>query len=480
MGRGDTTYYCLDIVLKASHLSDYLHCAGHCLDSVLYMRVEFVCDIIKTLFKYCAIMPGRHQDSIWYHFDKILQPGKTGCRAKCKSCSKDMQGIVSRMKQHYVACSLDSTDQDTSTPPPAALPSPTPPSSPTPATKRPASPPRSPSLLKRQRLDNFLVQTSASEKAALDQQCARFLFATNSSFNQVEHPEFTKLVSMLRPGYTPRSRHDVGNKHLDQVHESLESECREQLQDKPVCMSLDGWSNIHNEPIVCASVTDQEGHTFVTETVDTSGHSHCSEYLQEVAETAINNTERWYGCKVRSFVTDNAANMTKMRRQLAEDNELIISYGCSAHILNLLAKDVEISGVKEHVVHIVKYFRNTHLPAAWYKQAGGKKLVLPQDVRWNTLADCLKSYLDNWPLLVKVCDDNKKVIDSTIANKVKDLTLKGHAQDYLDRMTLIAIALVKSRVTLAASVMQWRFGRILSRILSLHSHSVSPRNFKTA
>ena len=45
-------------------------------------------------------------------------------------------------------------------------------------------------------------------------------------------------------------------------------------------MMLGGWSNIHNGPIVCVSVTTPEGESFLTETVDTSGHVHTAEYLE--------------------------------------------------------------------------------------------------------------------------------------------------------------------------------------------------------
>ena len=86
---------------------------------------------------------------------------------------------------------------------------------------------------------------------------------------------------------------------------------------------------------------------------------------------------------------------------------------CLTVFKNLLAKDVELSGVKEHTVQIVKYFRNHHLPAA-----GGKKLVVHQEVRWNTLADCLQSYLDNWSTILKVCDDHRDNIDYKISKKL--------------------------------------------------------------
>ena len=44
---------------------------------------------------------------------------------------------------------------------------------------------------------------------------------------------------------------------------------------------------------------------------------------------------------VHSVATDNAANVQKMRMILDKNEEFsVISYGCAAHILNLLANDL--------------------------------------------------------------------------------------------------------------------------------------------
>ena len=78
-----------------------------------------------------------------------------------------------------------------------------------------------------------------------------------------------------------------------------------------------------------------------------------STLIQDVAIRAIKATEEKFGCHVASFVTDNVANMVQMRTDLENSNDFdIISYGCSAHYLNLLAKVVQISDVKEHVVRM--------------------------------------------------------------------------------------------------------------------------------
>jgi len=89
---------------------------------------------------------------------------------------------------------------------------------------------------------------------------------------------------------------------------------------------------------------------------------------------------------------------------------------------------------------IFKYFKHSHFFGAKYK-LGGKALVFPQDVRWNTLADTIECYLDNWHILYKVCNDNLSAIDTSIFTKVKDLHTKTMAHEYLVILKKVAISL---------------------------------------
>jgi len=50
-------------------------------------------------------MPGRKCDPIWQHFDKLSSVSGKGCKARCKLCRKEMQGLVERMKAHWDKCS---------------------------------------------------------------------------------------------------------------------------------------------------------------------------------------------------------------------------------------------------------------------------------------------------------------------------------------------------------------------------------------
>ena len=139
---------------------------------------------------------------------------------------------------------------------------------------------------------------SSSEKEKLDIQVARFFFAHNITFRTADHEEFHKLLHMLRPGYKPPSRKDISDTMIEQVHDSLQDDCWTKLRNSTVSMALDGWSNIHNEPIVCATITTAEGEVYITDTLDTSGHSHTAKYMAGITKTAIQSTELKYGCKV--------------------------------------------------------------------------------------------------------------------------------------------------------------------------------------
>ena len=134
--------------------------------------------------------------------------------------------------------------------------------------------------------------------------------------------------------------------------------------------------------------------------------------------------------------------MKKMRSQLGVHNP-VITYPCSSHVVDRLAKDVDTSSVKSEVVSIAKYFKKHHLPSAWYQKEGGRKIPIPIDVRWNSVTDCLESYLNNWPILYKVVEAHRLEIDSDIYDKVMDLGLKTRTAEYLSKMKPIAVALDK-------------------------------------
>lgn len=319
-------------------------------------------------------------------------------------------------------------------------------------------------MLKIDDLSSFVVKTSSNQKEVIDSQVAKYFYATNTSFRSVENPHFKKLMKILRPGYFPPSKTDLGGNLLDKVYQSEMENCRDNLKNQTLCMSLDGWSNVHNQPVVCICVTTMEGNVHLVDTVDTSGTPHTSENLTDLAITAIKKVQEKFNCRIRSFVTDNAANMVNMRKSLeTQDKDCIdvVCYGCSAHILNLLAKDLELPGVSEHVIQIIKYFRNNQFARAKFSDKKGKSvgLSLPLQVRWNTMCDSLESYIKNWPILVQIVDENRDALDDSIKAKIMNMGIKKNAEDLLLRLKPISIALdriQKDSCSIAEAVDIWK------------------------
>lgn len=179
-------------------------------------------------------------------------------------------------------------------------------------------------------LDRFIIKTSASQKENLDEEVARMIFATNSPFRLVQHPQFLKMVQTLRPGYISPSRKDIVDKYLDFVYEKEHKKCADDLNNETVCLSIDGWSNIHNEPIICVTLTTSTGEIYLLDTIDTSGKPHTAEYLLQLEQNSIKRTKQDFGCRIGSVVTDNAANVAKMRKLLEESSDLehtVLTYG---------------------------------------------------------------------------------------------------------------------------------------------------------
>ena len=113
------------------------------------------------------------------------------------------------------------------------------------------------------------------------------------------------MIGMLRPGYTPPSRKDVADKYLTKVYDAEVVKCAHTLKGKTVCLGLDGWSNVHNEPIICATATTDSGQVYLVDTDDTSGESHTVDYLEKAASASMKKAQENFGCQVEEPSRNN-------------------------------------------------------------------------------------------------------------------------------------------------------------------------------
>ena len=84
----------------------------------------------------------------------------------------------------------------------------------------------------------------------------------------MEHPEFIKLCKLMRPRYQTSSRKQLGEKILDNAYNSEIDSCKKVLSGETVSMCLDGWYNVHKDPIVCCSVVCSNGYPYLADTID--------------------------------------------------------------------------------------------------------------------------------------------------------------------------------------------------------------------
>jgi len=58
------------------------------------------------------------------------------------------------------------------------------------------------------------TKTTTAGKSAFDLEVAKFFYACNLRFNFADHPQWTKVCSLLRPGYTPPSCKNIAGSLL--------------------------------------------------------------------------------------------------------------------------------------------------------------------------------------------------------------------------------------------------------------------------
>ena len=68
-----------------------------------------VVQYLQSFMKEIMSNVGRKEDNVWKYFEKTKH--KTGFKAKCLTCGKVTQGIVARLKTHYLKCQAEKESQ---------------------------------------------------------------------------------------------------------------------------------------------------------------------------------------------------------------------------------------------------------------------------------------------------------------------------------------------------------------------------------
>lgn len=76
--------------------------------------------------------------------------------------------------------------------------------------------------------------------------------------------------------------------------------------------------------------------------------------------------------------------MLKMHENFTKQNCTIVTYGCSAHYINILEEQITAKEAIKDIVEVHKCSRNHHQPHAWLEEKDCVTSQIPNANRWNS------------------------------------------------------------------------------------------------
>ena len=188
----------------------------------------------------------------------------------------------------------------------------------------------------------------------------------SAPFCFVENADFLEFAKMVRPSYSLPSRKALATRMLDQAYEELKTKVNNMLENaKHITIATDAWTDVNGQSAI--NFIAMTPTPIFYEAVYTRESRHTAAYLSNTTADIIN---RIGAGKVVAVVTDNAPSNVSAWNMLAGQfsDTMLTCIGCSAHWLNLLAKDITrleaYTLVLSDAVEVIKKFKNKHILSA--------------------------------------------------------------------------------------------------------------------
>ncbi|CAI6376424.1 unnamed protein product [Macrosiphum euphorbiae] len=143
---------------------------------------------------------------------------------------------------------------------------------------------------------------------------------------------------------------------------------------------------------------------------------------------------------VFAIVTDNENKMKRMKQLLQEKYPDLVVYGCSAHYVNLIEKEVTPKTVMKHIVEVQKYFRNVHQAHGWLREKKGLMPQIPNETRWSSHSACVRTFVSNYHLYRQISTDNDD-FDNTIEKILNNVGIYREALNLQDQLISVSNSL---------------------------------------
>lgn len=314
--------------------------------------------------------------------------------------------------------------------------------------------------VKRQKLmSDFTIKTTNLQKCNLDLKVAKFFYSNNIAFNAASSNEYREMMKSLRPGYFGPSSADLSGKLLEEASSEVDDLIKKEIQGHANSFTLimDGWTNVKNEAIIATTI--HTGNTsFFLNATDCKGNKKTAEYCAQIAAESIDYCKEKFGVNIFAVCSDNENKMVKMRKNLEETHENLITYGCSAHYMNLLVNEISNKKILGYIIEVHKFFRNHHQPHGWLKEKGGLMPQIPNATRWNSQLDCLDTFSKNYAKYIEIQNEKSLEIPENITRILENVLLYKEAiqmQTQLKRIKKIFDCMQAEKTNISDVVELW-------------------------
>lgn len=252
------------------------------------------------------------------------------------------------------------------------------------------------------------------------------MYSSGTPLDFAEDSYWRQFFVRIRPAFKIPSRYIISNKLLDSEYARVNADVHLKMTiSKNLSLQCDSWSNIRyiiylkfiimlyifyydflfffyfrNEAIMNFIICTPSPVYY--KSIATAEEKHTSDYVSQQIESVM--TEIGIK-KFIAVITDNASAMLKATKILTTKYPHITSYGCAAHVLNLLIGDIlkvnSISLVKTEANNIVKQIIRSHYVLAKFTKLQKQKsitnisLKLPRKTRWGSILYCIRSLMAN-------------------------------------------------------------------------------------
>ena len=157
-------------------------------------------------------------------------------------------------------------------------------------------------------MSSYSIKTDAATSNQLDLQIARFFMHATCHLMLQNTKNSKQLISLLRLGYSSPNRKYLSGRLLDCVHDHILEHIGRELHNKDFTLVQDGWSDIHNDPVIATSIHTGSKSYFLN-AVDTGSNKKTASYCANLFQKSRSQVEDEFNCHTVGIVTDNEKKM---------------------------------------------------------------------------------------------------------------------------------------------------------------------------